>query len=421
MLGGFIWDWVDQGIFRKTDDGRTMVAYGGDFGDKPNLKGFCLNGIVMADRSITPKYLEVKHVYAPLRFSLEGNKIRVERLYSETPLSAYQFSYTITDNGKTIKETKIDGIEGIEAIDTIVTIDAIDVIASTDSHDIRMEVRAALAQDMPWAQKGFVVADEQFTLHDNLLSVAENRRGKLDNNILSDISDIGFEAFRAPTDNDRSFGNWLAKDWAQHHLDSAIVVDMDEGVKEYRYTNGSIIVKTDIQRLHDGSLDVTQSYELRGELPDLPRVGMLLRLPGRYDQVEWYGRGPQENYPDRKESCHIGWWKSSVASTYTHYPRPQDSGNHEDCTVVTLRDKKRGIRIIALDAPFSFQAIPYSATQLTSTTHDCDLQPDGYTYLHIDCAVMGLGNSSCGPGVLKKHTIDKNNLPSLHIRIEGSK
>ena len=421
LLGGFIWDWVDQGIFRKTSDGKTMVAYGGDFGDKPNQKGFCLNGILMADRSITPKYLEVKHVYAPLHFSLDGNKICVERMYSDTPLSVYQFSYTITDNGKTITEKKIDGIKGTEAIDTIVTIDAIDVKASTDSHDIRMEVRAALAQDMPWAKKGFVVADEQFALHSNLLSVAENRRGKLDNSVLSDISEIGFEAFRAPTDNDRSFGNWLAKDWALHHLDSAIIVDMGEGVKEYRYANGSIVVKTDIQKLQDGSMEVTQNYELRGDLPDLPRLGMLLRLPGKYDQVEWYGRGPQENYPDRKESCHIGWWKSRVADTYTHYPRPQDSGNHEDCAMVTLRDKKRGIRITALDAPFSFQAIPYSATQLATTTHDCDLQPDGYTYLHIDCDVMGLGNSSCGPGVLKKHTIDPTIPHTLHIRIEGIK
>ena len=418
MLGGFIWDWVDQGIYRKTDDGRTMMAYGGDFGDKPNLKAFCLNGIIMADRSITPKYYEVKQVYAPLRFSLDGNRLYVSRRNNETPLSAYQFSYTITDNGKTIKEGRLDPIS---TTDSIAMLGTIPPVASSTNHDIRLEVRAALAQDMSWATKGFLVADEQFALHDNLLSVAENRRGKIDNSILKDIPEIGFEAFRAPTDNDRSFGNWLAKDWSRHHLDSAIVVDRGEGVKEYRYANGSIIVKTDIQRLRDGSMEVSQQYELQGELPDLPRLGMLLCLPGKYDQVEWYGRGPMENYPDRKESCHVGWWQSSVADTYTHYPRPQDSGNHEDCTVVTLRDKKHGIRISALDAPFSFQAIPYSSTQLATTAHDCDLQPDGHTYLHIDCAVMGLGNSSCGPGVLKKHTIDPNAPHTLRIRIEGLK
>lgn len=418
MLGGFIWDWVDQGIYRKTEDGRTMMAYGGDFGDKPNLKAFCLNGIIMADRSITPKYNEVKYVYSPLRFNIDGNKLCVSRCYSETPLSAYQFSYTITDNGKTIKEVRLDPVT---TIDSIAIIGTIPPIVSSTNHDIRLEVRAALAQDMPWATKGFIVANEQFALNDNLLSVAENRRGKIDNSVLVDIPEIGFEAFRAPTDNDRSFGNWLAKDWSRHHLDSAFVVDRGEGVKEYRYANGSIIVKTDIQRQRDGSMEVTQQYELQGELPDLPRLGMLLRLPGKYDQVEWYGRGPWENYPDRKESCHIGWWQSTVADSYTHYPRPQDSGNHEDCTMVTLRDKKHGIRIIALDAPFSFQAIPYSSTQLSTTAHDCDLQPDGHTYLHIDCAVMGLGNSSCGPGVLKKHTIDPSVPHTLHIRIEGLK
>ncbi|MBP5508096.1 MAG: DUF4981 domain-containing protein, partial [Prevotella sp.] len=313
MLGGFIWDWVDQGIYRKTDDGRTMMAYGGDFGDKPNLKAFCLNGIIMADRSITPKYYEVKQVYAPLRFSLDGNRLYVSRRNNETPLSAYQFSYTITDNGKTIKEGRLDPIS---TTDSIAMLGTIPPVASSTNHDIRLEVRAALAQDMSWATKGFLVADEQFALHDNLLSVAENRRGKIDNSILKDIPEIGFEAFRAPTDNDRSFGNWLAKDWSRHHLDSAIVVDRGEGVKEYRYANGSIIVKTDIQRLRDGSMEVSQQYELQGELPDLPRLGMLLCLPGKYDQVEWYGRGPMENYPDRKESCHVGWWQSSVADTY---------------------------------------------------------------------------------------------------------
>ena len=420
MLGGFIWDWVDQGLYRQTANGDRMVAYGGDFGDKPNLKGFCLNGVVMSDRAVTPKYQEVKHVYSPLRIWLDGNKICVRKMYSETPLSAYQFIYELTDNGKIVRRgtLKMTDTDETDSIQVIGTLDPFATVIRDSDHDMRLLVSALLAEDMPWAKKGFEVVSEQFALHDDLMAVAAQQRGK-GNKGVADLTVIGFETFRAPTDNDRSFGNWLAKDWAQHHLDSAQVFEMDEGAKEYRFTNGSIIVTTDIDTLSNGSMEVTQQYELRGSLPYLPRLGMLLRLPGRYGQVEWYGRGPDENYPDRKEACHIGWWKRAVADTYTHYPRPQDSGNHEDCTVVILRDKKHGIRITALDKPFSFQAIPYSSTQLSTTAHDCDLQSDGYTYLHIDSAVLGLGNSSCGPGVLKKYTIDPTIPHTLHISIEN--
>jgi beta-galactosidase len=117
-------------------------------------------------------------------------------------------------------------------------------------------------------------------------------------------------------------------------------------------------------------------------------------------------------------SCPIGLWKSTVSQQYVHYPRPQDSGNHEDCTYVELKTKKgKVIRIEAIDAPFSFSALPYTAQYIASKTHDYELQDEGKTFLSIDCAVMGLGNSSCGPGVLKKYTIDKSKRHQLRIRI----
>ena len=418
MLGGFIWDWADQGIYRKTDDGRQMVAYGGDFGDKPNLKAFCLNGIVMCDRAVTPKYKEVKRVYAPFRFTLDGAMLSVHRLYSEIPLSDYQFTYEITDNGRVVKRGLLSS-NFSDTNDSAILCDVSQLYTKKSDHDIRLTVDVTLAQATDWAPKGFVVSSEQFALNDRPLSVAETRKGKPSKRALADIGEIGFEAFRAPTDNDRSFGNWLAKDWSRQHLDSARVEDLGEGVKEYHYANGSILVRTETRNVADGVLEISQQYELRGELPELPRLGMLLRLPGSYDQVEWYGRGPEENYPDRKLSCHVGLWKLPVAATYTHYPRPQDSGNHEDCTIVTLRGKGRAIRVTAIDTPFSFQALPYSATAIATTAHDCDLQGDGHTYLHIDCAVLGLGNSSCGPGVLKKYAIDKTKRHTLRVRIEG--
>jgi beta-galactosidase len=145
---------------------------------------------------------------------------------------------------------------------------------------------------------------------------------------------------------------------------------------------------------------------------------MRLQLPKAYEQLEWYGRGPWESYPDRKESTHIGWWKSTVSEQYTHYPRPQDSGNHEDCSVVLLKTKKgKKLRVEAVDAPFSFSALHYAAEDIASVKHDDELKEADATYLSIDCAVLGLGNGSCGPGVLKKYSIDKGRNYILRIRL----
>ena len=176
--------------------------------------------------------------------------------------------------------------------------------------------------------------------------------------------------------------------------------------------------------------ELTFTFEIPDSLPPLPRLGIVIELPREYEQLTWYGRGPWDNYPDRKTSCPIGLWQSTVSQQYVHYARPQDSGNHEDCTYVELKTKKgKTLRIEAVDKPFSdqgsecgatfsFSALPYSAQYIASKTHDYELEDQGKTYLSIDCAVMGLGNSSCGPGVLKKYTIDPKQKHQLKIRIQ---
>ena len=303
MLGGFIWDWADQGIIR---DGK--VLYGGDFGDKPNLKAFCLNGIVMSDRTLTPKYYEVQAVY--------GNG---PQSFAETSVPLPE---PLKNNNRVVGGSNI-------------------------------------------------VQRSMFKV----------------------------QCFRAPTDNDRSFGNWLAKDWQRCGLDTLTIPMTTE-------QNGN---------------EFTFSFTIPDGLPELPRLGIVIELPREYEQLTWYGRGPWDNYPDRKTSCPVGLWKSTVSEQYVHYPRPQDSGNHENCTMIELKTKHGKIlRIEAVDKPFSFSALPYSAQYIASKTHDYELEDQGKTYLSIDCAVMGLGNSSCGPGVLKKYSIDKTKQHQLRIRITAT-
>ena len=307
MLGGFIWDWVDQGIIKKEEVRGQMVEkvlYGGDFGDKPNLHAFCMNGVVMSDRTLTPKYYEVQAVYG--------------------------------SGPKTFAETKVD-----------------------------YKPKTSKDKAMP-------------AYIDAIMKTARA------------------QVFRAPTDNDKSFGNWLAKDWKRCGLDTL-----------------TIPMKVEKQ-----GPEMTFTFTLPDGLPEIPRIGIHLELPRDYEQLTWYGRGPWDNYPDRKVSCPIGLWKSTVSQQYVHYPRPQDSGNHEDCQMVELKTKKgQTLRIEAVDKAFSFSALPYSAQYLASKTHDYELEEEGKTFLSIDCAVMGLGNSSCGPGVLKKYTIDRTKKYQLKLRI----
>ena len=302
MLGGFIWDWVDQGIASPSSSKvkGDRVLYGGDFGDRPNLNAFCLNGIVMSDRTLTPKYYEVQAVYG---------------------------------NGPQVK-------------------------VNTEKPKVKSQKQSADIQKF--------------------------------------IAGIRPQVFRAPTDNDKSFGNWLAKDWKRCGLDTLVIPMKTE-------QNGN---------------ELTFTFDLPSNLPEIPRLGILIELPRDYEHLTWYGRGPWDNYPDRKVSCPVGLWKSTVSEQYVHYPRPQDSGNHEECTFIELKTKKgKTIRIEAVDKPFSFSALPYSAQYIASKSHDYELEDQGMTYLSIDCAVMGLGNSSCGPGVLKKYSIDKTKRHQLKIRI----
>lgn len=427
MLGGFIWDWVDQGIYKILPDGRQMVAYGGDFGDQPNLKAFCFNGVVMSDRETTPKYWEVKKVYAPVKLEMEKDLqvfpkeqdllvkeqdvlpkgLRVTNRNHHIGLEGYRCLWTLIENGKKMEQGELalplvaPGETGTMALPDV---------KINKQADVRLNVSIVLKEDALWAKAGHEILKEQFALNDHLMAVANGvQPGKRKNkfSVLDLWKDSYFQAFRAPTDNDKSFGNWLAKDWKNQRLDAPQVEVITpetetqetngtvsrKSVVKYRYAKGSIRVSSHYKIYVDGTVDLEQTYLPQGELPELPRLGSAFVLGEEYENLSWYGRGPWENYPDRKTSCLIGRWSSKVSSQYTHYPRPQDSGNHEDVTEVTLTNKEgKGIRVTAIDRPFSFSALYYTVDDIYKATHDCDLKPRKEIILSLDAAVLGLGN-----------------------------
>ena len=476
MLGGFIWDWVDQGIYKTLPDGRIMVAYGGDFGDKPNLKAFCFNGLLMSDRETTPKYWEVKKVYSPVELRVESGELRVTNRNHHTDLSQYRCLWTLSIDGKQKDQGEITLPEVApgesETIPLPVSIAGKKASAKATS-DLRLTISFILKRDALWAKAGHEVAWEQFCIQEGaLLSSKLENRGRLkvraDEEHLS-ISGSGFsiqweknatgsltsltyhgkemlahpadfplqpvtQAFRAPTDNDKSFGNWLAKDWSLHQMDNprisldffkhevredgAVIVRIQT---RNRYKEGMIVTKFLYTILSDGTIDLKTTFQPQGILPELPRLGIAFCLSSDYNTFIWQGRGPQDNYPDRKTSAAVGLWKGSVADQYVHYPRPQDSGNKEEVRHLMLTDRHgKGIRVDAVEDVFSASALHYTAQDLYKEMHDCNLKPRPEVILSLDAAVLGLGNSSCGPGVLKKYAIDKKE-HTLHIRIRNEK
>ena len=470
LLGGFIWEWADEGIFTTLPNGKTQVSYGGDFGDVPNLKTFCIKGIVTSDRESTPKYLEVKKVYQPVAISLKDDKILIINRNHHTFLSQYRCLWSCTVDGKEFRKGELYPA-AIQPGDSI-TLNSPMTGIKLPAGDIRLKLSFQLKDNCVWSKAGYEVAYEQFALQEGAFPEKEiSNRGTLlvseinkelivkgknfsaswntkDGSLASLVYDgretlahpADFQnqpipqAFRAPVDNDRSFGNWLAKDWSANNLDAPIISTdsishfirndgalVVEVIKTNHYKSGKIKTSLKYTVTVQGTVDLECHFIPSGDLPELPRLGIAFAINPDYTNFSWYGRGPQENYPDRKGSALVGWWKGKTTGQTERNPRPQDTGNKEEVRFLSLTNHQgAGIRVEAVEKTISTSAIHFTSNDLFKTDHDCNLIPRKEVILSMDCAVLGLGNSSCGPGVLKKYAIEKTE-HVLHIRFDRAK
>ena len=473
FCGGAIWDWVDQGIYNYDKaTGQRYVGYGGDFGDTPNDGQFVLNGIMFSDLEPKPQYHEVKKVYQYIgvnAIDLAKGEFEVFNKNYFEDLSAYNIKWSLYENGKEVKSGNLTTTPIKPRAKGKINLPySVNDLAADSEYFVK--VQFLLSKDMPWAEKGFVVAEEQIALKEathraKISQVAKG--GKLN---LSDASStiktikgddfvVDFdlatgtihrltygnetviaegngprlEAIRAFVNND----NWFYSQWFEHGLhnlvhkttNSNVIEGKDRVVLSFtvesQAPHGAKIVGgtssgiNSIEELSDrkfgpsdfkfttnqvwtvytdGSIELQSSVTSNRPSLVLPRLGYMVKVPQKYSNFTYYGRGPIDNYNDRMSGQFIEQFKSTVADEFVNFPKPQDMGNHEDVRWAALTDKGgKGAVFVATDR-LSVSALQYSPLDLTLAGHPYELPKAGDTYLHLDIAVTGLGGNSCGQG-----------------------
>lgn len=436
MQGGFIWDWVDQGIDAVGRDGRHYWAYGGDFGAwmYTHDENFCCNGVVSPDRTPHPGLNEIKKVYQDINFELlDSGVVRIHNDFNFVDLSAYNLCYEVLCEGVKVAEGEFSDVKckAGKSVDVAIVMPELE-----KGKEYMLNLYALQREEHPLIPAGHKVASEQVTLsdynfdarkpHGNLkiregedwlvayagdIGVLFNKNnGRLeryvsgDRDVMAQLPEAWF--WRAPTDNDWGAGfQRTANVWRTNRgrtIESSITVDgnvvVARNVREL--VDAQSLFITTYSFMGDGSLRVEVEWERKGEfVPELPRLGMRMILPEEYTNLKYYGRGPWENYSDRKESSFIALYEQSTDEQLFPYVRPQESGNKTDVRWLELTNEQgEGLRIEGLQ-PLSISAMPYRSEDLDpgfskKQMHYSDIEPRREVVLHVDLAQRGLGGDN---------------------------
>lgn len=389
LQGGFIWDWVDQGLLTSNEAGETFWAYGGDFGpeDVPSDGNFCLNGLVNPDRGVKPHLLEVKKVYQNIGFkpvNLEKGIVNIQNKYSFIDLSGFDFSWEVTGNGKTAASGKIPALSLLPGENSDIALDY--NIQAEPGMIYHLTLKAVQKDNRGIVKAGWVAATEQLELpfkkpqpvistsdfQPVTISEKENQLILTGNGfsvtfdavagIMTSYSKDGTELiqsgpvpnfWRAPIDND--LGNnlhkrsrvWRKAGENRKVRDFSVFQPEPQSARvsmQFDLVNDSGAVIASYTSLYtvygSGDIRVDNDFRMtRKDLPEIVRMGMNLVMPVQFNQVAWLGRGPHESYQDRKTSAFVGLYSGTVADQYWAYIRPQENGNKTDVRWAAVTDK----------------------------------------------------------------------------------
>ncbi len=444
--GGFIWDWVDQGLRKKGSNGREFWAYGGDFGDKPNDDNFCTNGLVLPDRSLHPGILEVKKAYQSIAVEpvdLAAGKVRVRNKYLFRDLSFVRGSWVLEENGKAIQRGALPAL----------------IVAPGDMRELTLPITKprlmpgaeyflkltfSLARSTSWAPQGHVVAWDQFampykapaatvpdvgTMHELRVSESDaaitvstpsiavqfgKRTGALESYRAWDrellTAPLLPNYWRPPTDNDRRNqmverqGFW--KDAAAKRAIPSVTVERVSKqvvrITALAALAGNATQKNVYTVYGDGAVEVESALDSGdAKLPELPRFGMQMRMPKDFRAVTWFGRGPQETYWDRQLGAAVGIYSDTVDKLWFPYIAPQETGNRTDVRWVTFTDhsgfglKATGMPLLYFSAwPFRMEELEHDAASTFGHRHASEIPMADDITVNLDYRQMGVGGDN---------------------------
>ncbi len=470
LQGGYIWDWVDQGLLAKDPDGREYWAYGGDFGDAPSDLDFCNDGLVFPDRALKPALVECARLFQPLAVAAAdpaAGLVTITSRYDFITARNIELRWNIMADGAIIHAGTAPMPE--LAPGASATVD-LHIPWSDDTRRVASSAECFLTIDLcqsdaaNWAPAGHRLAWEQLPL--STLPLARRpghaatpsggtgssawRLGFNDEGFLSSLSNgtmeylaapLTMNLWRAPTENDGLKNFMMLRgipEFAFYYMNKAMLPWIDAGldllvfalesfdgghvldttstsdilVRHRVKTAKGISVGDFVQRWTSGTAGPSArfEFELDAGLPELPRVGLATALVPGFEQVSWYGRGPQECYADRKAGTRFGRWSSTVDDLRVPYILPQENGNRTDVRSLTIEGPGASRLHIAghgsaSGTGFDFTASHASAEQLWAARHWYQVRPVPQTLLYIDVAQRGLGTASCGPDTLERYRL----------------
>lgn len=453
LQGGFVWEWFDHGIESFTESGEKYYRYGGDFGDDPSNKDFCIDGLIMPDRTPSPGLYEYKKVIEPITTTavdIQKGIINLLSRYDFANLDRFNLVYKVMEDD-VILQTGFMAVPSIEARankDITLPYDLSAIKVKPGAH-YYVNISYQLREDTSYASSGHELATAQFELPlykegivvrpEGILNVEKEHttlhvKGanfSLDFNLvngnLMNIVRDGMQVlskgprltlWRAPISNDMEIIDKLKRVYFLH-LEHEVVMNIDYHMEgnilkvevdtinsttnsawhfktKYVYTvcpSGDILI--DVEGTPSGRVDLA---------PDmLPRIGVSMHLDKSMEHVRYFGMGPGENYADSKEAAQMGLYANTVDGLFTNYVIPQENGNHMGCKWVSMTND-RGMGLLAsTEGDFNFSASWYEDKDLDDAKHTCDLVKRDYIVFNVDYKQNALGTNSCGQWQLDKY------------------
>lgn len=430
MLGGFIWDWLDQGLEEYDADGNIFWGYGGDYErpDDHNDGNFLINGLLNPDRTPKPAMWTCKYVFQPLEFTLaDGNVLTVRNRKFHTGTSAYRFTWELAEDGKTIQKGEL-AVPEIQAGEKAEVRVPVKDFRKKAGKTYMLNVYVSEKCPQLYAPAGHVNSNEQFILVD---AAPETGNGMCDKVKITDLGDVlsvqagrsvitidkadgyitGFTSmgneiissalkphfWRAQTDNDRR--GWRTdqklifwKDIDGKYTSTSTQAKDNATVAVCKKVGDDVCIEMEYRFFNDGSVDVAMKLTKGDNVPEPLRVGMQTRIPSALSEITYFGNGEFENYPDRNAGAFLGVYSMTADDMRFNYVRPQETGNRTGVRWLKAgKDNGSGVRFVSDESRLNMSVWPFTEAVLETAMHTNELPHDGQLTVNIDHAIAGVG------------------------------